>query len=105
MADAYIVDAVRTAGGRRNGKLAGWHPADLAGEVLDALVARTRIDPMAIDDVILGCVTQAGEQSFCVCPLDAAIEVFREHGFEGTSADMLARRLRVGRQGDCQIRL
>jgi len=64
MADAYIVDAVRTAGGRRNGKLAGWHPADLAGEVLDALVARTRIDPMAIDDVILGCVTQAGEQSF-----------------------------------------
>lgn len=64
MAEAYIVDALRTAGGRRNGKLAGWHPADLAAEVLNALVDRTRIDPNAIDDVILGCVTQAGEQSF-----------------------------------------
>ncbi|MEA3173439.1 MAG: acetyl-CoA C-acetyltransferase [Gammaproteobacteria bacterium] len=64
MAEAYIVDALRTAGGRRNGKLAGWHPADLAAEVLNALVDRTRIDPKAIDDVILGCVTQAGEQSF-----------------------------------------
>jgi acetyl-CoA C-acetyltransferase len=64
VAEAYIVDALRTAGGRRNGKLAGWHPADLAAEVLNALVDRTRIDPNAIDDVILGCVTQAGEQSF-----------------------------------------
>jgi acetyl-CoA C-acetyltransferase len=64
MAEAYIVDAVRTAGGRRNGKLSAWHPADLAGEVLNALVARTGIDPTAIEDVILGCVTQAGEQGF-----------------------------------------
>lgn len=64
MADAYVVDVVRTAGGRRNGKLAGWHPADMAGVVLDALVARTGIDPAAIEDVILGCVTQAGEQAF-----------------------------------------
>jgi len=64
MTEAYIVDAVRTAGGRRNGKLAGWHPADLGGEVLNALVDRTRIDPAAIDDVIMGCVTQAGEQAF-----------------------------------------
>lgn len=64
MAEAYIVDAVRTAGGRRNGKLAGWHPADMAGEVLNALVDRTGIDPAAIEDVILGCVTQAGEQGF-----------------------------------------
>lgn len=64
MTEAYIVDAVRTAGGRRNGKLAGWHPADLAAEVLDALVDRSGIDPAAIEDVILGCVTQAGEQSF-----------------------------------------
>jgi len=61
---AYIVDAVRTAGGRRNGKLAAWHPADLAGEVLNAVVRRSRIDPAAVEDVILGCVTQAGEQSF-----------------------------------------
>jgi acetyl-CoA C-acetyltransferase len=66
MAEAYIVDAVRTAGGRRGGKLAGWHPADLGGEVLNALVARTGIDPAAVEDVILGCVTQAGEQSFAL---------------------------------------
>src|SRR5260221_8884125 len=64
MADAYIVDAVRTAGGRRNGKLSAWHPADLAGEVLNALLAGSGLDPAAIEDVILGCVTQAGEQGF-----------------------------------------
>src|SRR6201996_4306663 len=64
MAEAYIVDAVRTAGGRRGGKLAGWHPAALTAEVLNALVDRTGIDPAAIEDVILGCVTQAGEQAF-----------------------------------------
>ena len=66
MAQAYVVAAVRTAGGRRNGRLAGWHPADLAAEVLNALVERTGVDPAAIEDVILGCVTQAGEQSFAV---------------------------------------
>ncbi|SER84330.1 acetyl-CoA C-acetyltransferase [Sphingobium sp. YR768] len=64
MTDAYIVEAVRTAGGRRNGALAGWHPADMGGEVLNALVDRSGIDPAAIEDVILGCVTQAGEQGF-----------------------------------------
>jgi acetyl-CoA C-acetyltransferase len=63
MSEAYIVAAVRTAGGRRGGRLAGWHPADLAGEVLNALVDRTGIDPAAIEDVILGCVSQVGEQS------------------------------------------
>lgn len=64
MAEAYIVEAVRTAGGRRNGKLFSWHPADMAGEVLNALVDRSGIDPAALDDVIMGCVTQAGEQGF-----------------------------------------
>ena len=64
MAEAYIVEALRTAGGRRGGKLAGWHPADMAGEVLNALVERSGIDPAAIEDVILGCVSQVGEQSF-----------------------------------------
>ena len=64
MSDAYIVQAIRTAGGRRNGKLAAWHPADMAGEVLNALVDRSGIDPAAIDDVILGCVSQVGEQSW-----------------------------------------
>ncbi|MGN6621489.1 MAG: acetyl-CoA C-acetyltransferase [Sphingomonas sp.] len=66
MAEAYIVDAVRTAGGKRGGKLAGWHPADMAGEVLNQIVARTDIDPAAIEDVIMGCVSQGGEQSFQV---------------------------------------
>ncbi|AUW58966.1 acetyl-CoA C-acyltransferase [Sphingobium sp. SCG-1] len=63
MADAYIVDAFRTAGGRRRGRLAGVHPALLAAATLDALVDRTKIDPSAIEDVIMGCVTQAGEQA------------------------------------------
>ncbi len=63
MAEAYIVDAVRTAGGRRNGRLAGVHPNDLGAIVLDALVGRTGIDPAAIEDVIMGCVSQAGEQA------------------------------------------
>ena len=63
MAEAYIVAAARTAGGRKGGRLSGWHPADLAGQVLDALVARTGVDPALIDDVIMGCVGQAGEQA------------------------------------------
>ena len=63
MVEAYIVDAARTAGGRRGGKLLGWHPVDLAGAILNAIVSRTGIDPGAIEDVIMGCVTQAGEQS------------------------------------------
>jgi len=62
--NAYIVEALRTAGGRRNGKLAGWHPADMAGEVLNALVEHTGVDPAAIEDVIVGCVSQVGEQAF-----------------------------------------
>lgn len=66
MATAYIVDAVRTAGGRRNGKLAGWHPVDLAAVTLDTLVARTGMDGAKIDDVIMGCVTQAGQQAMQV---------------------------------------
>ncbi|HWW52282.1 MAG TPA: thiolase family protein [Acidimicrobiales bacterium] len=62
MANAVIVDAVRTAGGKRNGKLSGWHPADLAGEVLKALAERNNLDPALIDDVIMGCVMQVGDQ-------------------------------------------
>jgi acetyl-CoA acyltransferase len=63
MATAVIVDAVRTAGGKRNGKLSGWHPADLAAETLKALVERNDLDPGLIDDVIMGCVMQVGSQS------------------------------------------
>ena len=64
MAEAYIATAVRSAGGRRKGAFLGVHPADLGGAVLDALVERSGIDPAAIDDVIVGCVTNAGEQTF-----------------------------------------
>jgi acetyl-CoA acetyltransferase family protein len=63
MNDAVIVDAVRTPVGRRGGALRDWHPGDLAAEVLAALVARNDLDPAAVDDVILGCVDQVGEQS------------------------------------------
>jgi len=66
MAEAYIVDAVRTAGGKRGGALRDWHPVDLAAQVLNALVDRTGLDPAAIDDVVMGCVGQAGEQAFHV---------------------------------------
>ncbi|MBN9008540.1 MAG: acetyl-CoA C-acetyltransferase [Rhizobiales bacterium] len=62
MAKAYIVAAARTAGGRRGGRLAGWHPADLAASVLNSLVERSGADPAQVEDVIMGCVGQAGEQ-------------------------------------------
>ena len=63
MPEAYIVSAVRTAGGRKGGRLRDWHPVDLAAEVLKALVARANVDPAQIDDVILGCVGQVGPQT------------------------------------------
>jgi acetyl-CoA C-acetyltransferase len=66
MNQAYIVQALRVAGGRRKGQLAGWHPADLAAQVLDALVEKSGMDPAAVDDVVVGCVSQVGEQSFHV---------------------------------------
>ena len=62
MTNAVIVDAVRTAGGKRNGRLSGWHPSDLAGEVLKALATRNDLDPATIEDVIMGCVMQVGSQ-------------------------------------------
>ena len=63
MTTAVIVDAVRTAGGKRHGKLSGWHPVDLAAETLKALVERNDLDPALIDDVIMGCVMQVGAQA------------------------------------------
>ena len=63
MAEAYIVAATRTAGGRKGGKLKDWHPADLGAVALNDLLARTGIDPAAVEDVIMGCVQQVGEQS------------------------------------------
>jgi acetyl-CoA acyltransferase len=63
MATAVIVDAVRTPGGKRYGKLSGWHPVDLAAETLKALVERNNLDPALVEDVIMGCVMQVGNQS------------------------------------------
>ena len=63
MSTAYIVDAVRTAGGKRGGRLAGVHPVDLGAAVFDAIAARNDFDPAAIDDVITGCVMQGGQQT------------------------------------------
>ena len=66
MPEAFIVSALRTAGGRPGGRLAGWHPAELAAQVLDALVAAVDADPAAVEDVIMGCVSQVGEQAMNV---------------------------------------
>lgn len=62
MAEAYIAAVARSAGGKRGGRLAGVHPADLAGRILSALVARSGIDPAAIEDVVMGCACPGGEQ-------------------------------------------
>jgi len=66
MPAAYIVAATRTAGGRKGGKLAGWHPADLGGAVLNSILDKTGADPALVEDVIMGCVGQVGEQSLNV---------------------------------------
>ena len=66
MQDAVIVDALRTPGGKRNGKLRNWHAVDLASEALRALQTRNDLDPALVDDVIMGCVSQTGEQAFNV---------------------------------------
>src|SRR5690349_21652936 len=63
MPNAVIVDSIRTPLGRRNGKLAGWHPVDLAAHTLRALVERNDLDPALVEDVIMGCVMQVGDQS------------------------------------------
>jgi acetyl-CoA C-acetyltransferase len=66
MPEAFIVAAQRTAGGRRKGRLSGWHPVDLAAAVIDALVDKSGVDPAAVEDVLMGCVGQVGEQSMNV---------------------------------------
>ena len=63
MPAAVIVDAVRTPLGKRNGSLKDWHPVDLAAHTLEALVARTDLDPALVDDVVMGCVMQVGDQA------------------------------------------
>lgn len=86
MAEAYIVATARTAGGRKGGRLAHWHPADLAAQVLDALVERSGADPHAIDDVILGCVGQAAEQASNIAR-NAVLSSRLPESVPGTSVD------------------
>ncbi|QEW23188.1 Putative acyltransferase (plasmid) [Paracoccaceae bacterium] len=86
MAEAFIVAARRTAGGRKGGRLAGWHPADLAAEVMNAVVTETGASPGAIDDVILGCVGQAGEQAFNIAR-NAVLASNLPESVPGTSVD------------------
>ena len=66
MPEAYIVEAVRTAGGRRGGRLAGVHPVDLAARSLDAVMELSGLEAKAVDDVVMGCVSQGGEQAMQV---------------------------------------
>ena len=86
MAQAYIVAAARTAGGKKGGRLSGWHPVDLAAQVLDALVDRTGADPELIDDVIMGCVGQVGEQALCIAR-NAVLASKLPERVPGTSVD------------------
>ena len=86
MAEAYIVAAARTAGGRKGGRLAGWHPVDLAASVIDALVDRSGVDPGQVEDVIMGCVMQTGEQSNNVARNAVMASKLPEH-VPGTSID------------------
>ncbi|MDB5417808.1 MAG: acetyl-CoA C-acyltransferase [Phenylobacterium sp.] len=86
MAEAYIVAAARTAGGRKGGRLREWHPADLAGVVLNELVDRTGVDPAAVEDVIMGCVMQVGEQSTNIAR-NAVLASKLPESVPGTSVD------------------
>ena len=95
MTAAYIVEAVRTAGGRRGGRLAGVHPVDLAAKSLDAVMERSGLDPKAVDDVIMGCVSQGGEQ---------AMQVGRNAVLATASADRASRRSSSPRRLLCRAR-
>ena len=86
MAEAYIVAAKRTAGGRKGGRLAGWHPADLAAQVLEGLIKDVDADPALIEDVIMGCVGQAGEQSVNIAR-NAILASSLPESVPGTSVD------------------
>ena len=86
MQNAVIVDTLRTPLGKRNGRLKDWHPVDLAGTALKALVERTGIDPELIDDVIMGCVMQVGEQSLNVAR-NAVLAAGLPETIPGTTVD------------------
>src|SRR5438874_11315929 len=83
---AVIVDAVRTPVGRRDGMFKSWHPVDLLGFTLKGLVARNKLDPVRIDDVIAGCVMQVGEQTANV-GRNAALAAGFPESVPGTTVD------------------
>jgi acetyl-CoA acyltransferase len=86
MPSAVIVDAVRTPGGKRHGKLSGWHPVDLAAETLKALASRNDLDPAVVDDVILGCVMQVGAQAVNIAR-NAVLAAGYPESVPGTTVD------------------
>jgi len=86
MSEAYIVATARTAGGKKGGRLAGWHPVDMAGQVLNSLVDRAKIDPAQVEDVIMGCVSQVGEQAINVAR-NAVLASKLPESVPGTSVD------------------
>jgi acetyl-CoA C-acetyltransferase len=86
MAEAYIVAATRTAGGRKGGRLREWHPADLGAVVLNELLDRTGVDPERIEDVVMGCVMQVGEQSTNIAR-NAVLASKLPESVPGTSVD------------------
>jgi len=86
MRDAVIVEAVRTAVGKRNGGLSSVAPADLSAAVLNALVDRTGIDPAVVDDVVWGCVSQIGEQAFDIAR-NAVLSAGWPESVPGTTVD------------------
>ena len=86
MQSAVIVDVVRTPLGRRNGTLKDWHPVDLAAHTLQALVTRTGVDPGLVEDVIMGCVMQVGDQAGNV-GRNAALAAGFPESVVGTSID------------------
>jgi len=86
MTAAVIVDAIRSPLGKRNGQLKNWHPVDLVAEVMSKLVERTGIDPATIDDVVMGCVTQVGEQGINVAR-NAVLAAGWPESVPGTTVD------------------
>ena len=86
MREAVIVDAIRTPVGKRDGGLKGWHPVDLLGHTLRAIVQRNKLDPALIDDVVAGCVGQAGEQAFNVAR-NAVLAAGLPESVPGTTVD------------------
>ena len=84
--DAVIVDAVRTPIGKHDGRLRHWHPVDLVSELLTALAGRNGLDPATVDDVVLGCVMQVGEQAVNVARNSVLAAGWPEH-VPGTTID------------------